>query len=69
MHGHDILKKIENVGDEDGRPSVTVKIVNSGVLGGKTHMIQLKRILELLTSVDFLLLVFCICEVELVSFD
>lgn len=39
VHGHDVLKKIENVGDEDGRPSVTVKIVNCGVLGGKIDII------------------------------
>lgn len=30
MQGHEVLKKIENVGDEEGRPAVTVKIVNSG---------------------------------------
>ncbi|OIW15027.1 hypothetical protein TanjilG_24136 [Lupinus angustifolius] len=28
--GHNILKKIEDVGDEEGRPTVTVKIVNCG---------------------------------------
>lgn len=32
MQGHDVLEKIENVGDEDGRPSVTVKIINCGEL-------------------------------------
>ena len=30
MRGHSILKKIEDVGDEDGLPSVTVKIINCG---------------------------------------
>lgn len=30
MQGHDILKKIEDVGDEEGVPSVTVKIINCG---------------------------------------
>ncbi|CAJ1972098.1 unnamed protein product [Sphenostylis stenocarpa] len=28
--GHDILKKIEDVGDKEGLPSVTVKIINCG---------------------------------------
>lgn len=32
MEGHDVLKKIENAGDDDGKPAVTVKIVNSGEL-------------------------------------
>ena len=32
VHGNEVLKKIENTGDEDGRPSVTVKIVNCGEL-------------------------------------
>ena len=30
MHGLEVLKKIEDVGDEDGRPKVTVKICNCG---------------------------------------
>ncbi|CAO2820722.1 unnamed protein product [Amaranthus hypochondriacus] len=30
VHGLEVLKKIEDVGDEDGRPVVTVKICNSG---------------------------------------
>lgn len=34
MHGYEVLKKIEHVGDDDGRPSVTVKIINSGELHG-----------------------------------
>lgn len=29
---HDVLKKIENAGDDEGKPAVTVKIVNSGEL-------------------------------------
>ncbi|KAG6643821.1 hypothetical protein CIPAW_08G013200 [Carya illinoinensis] len=29
-HGHEVLRKIENAGDEDGRPTVTVKIINCG---------------------------------------
>nr|GLL16752.1 peptidyl-prolyl cis-trans isomerase CYP95 isoform X1 [Ipomoea trifida] len=32
VHGHEVLKKIENVGNEVGKPDVTVKIVNSGEL-------------------------------------
>lgn len=30
VHGHEVLRKIENAGEEDGSPSVTVKIINSG---------------------------------------
>ena len=30
VQGNEVLKKIENVGDEEGRPSVTVKIINCG---------------------------------------
>nr|KYP72436.1 Peptidyl-prolyl cis-trans isomerase cyp5 [Cajanus cajan] len=30
VQGHDVLKKIEHVGDEEGLPSVTVKIINCG---------------------------------------
>jgi len=30
VQGHDVLKKIEEVGDEEGLPSVTVKIINCG---------------------------------------
>ncbi|XP_041021219.1 LOW QUALITY PROTEIN: peptidyl-prolyl cis-trans isomerase CYP95-like [Juglans microcarpa x Juglans regia] len=29
-HGHKVLRKIENAGDENGRPTVTVKIINCG---------------------------------------
>ncbi|KAI8569043.1 hypothetical protein RHMOL_Rhmol02G0247300 [Rhododendron molle] len=32
VEGHDVLEKIENVGDEVGRPSVTVKIISCGEL-------------------------------------
>lgn len=38
VQGNEILKKIENVGDEEGRPSVTVKIINCGeFLEGENH--------------------------------
>lgn len=30
MQGSEVLKKIENVGDEDGIPAFTVKIINCG---------------------------------------
>ncbi|CAL5440313.1 unnamed protein product [Camellia sinensis] len=30
VQGQEVLKKMETVGDEDGRPSVTVKIINCG---------------------------------------
>lgn len=30
VQGSEVLKKIENVGDEDGIPAVTVKIINCG---------------------------------------
>lgn len=37
VDGYEVLKKIEGAGDEDGRPAVTVKIINSGELhDGKT---------------------------------
>ncbi|KAL2548298.1 peptidyl-prolyl cis-trans isomerase CYP95 [Forsythia ovata] len=32
VDGYEVLKKIESAGDEDGRPAVTVKIINSGEL-------------------------------------
>uniref|UniRef100_A0A803MJT1 peptidylprolyl isomerase n=1 Tax=Chenopodium quinoa TaxID=63459 RepID=A0A803MJT1_CHEQI len=32
VHGHEVLKKIEDAGDEDGSPAVTVKVCNSGEL-------------------------------------
>lgn len=30
VHGDEVLRKIENAGEEDGSPSVTVKIINCG---------------------------------------
>lgn len=30
VQGHNVLKKIEEVGDEEGHPTVTVKIINCG---------------------------------------
>ena len=30
VQGHEVLMKIESVGDEDGRLAVTVKIINCG---------------------------------------
>ncbi|KAK8543560.1 hypothetical protein V6N13_076364 [Hibiscus sabdariffa] len=33
VQGNEVLKKIENVGDEEGIPTVTVKIVNCGEVG------------------------------------
>jgi peptidyl-prolyl isomerase G (cyclophilin G) len=30
LQGYDILKKIEDVGNEEGLPAVTVKIINCG---------------------------------------
>jgi len=30
VQGHNILKKIEDVGDEEGLPIVTVKVINCG---------------------------------------
>lgn len=30
VQGHEVLKKIEDAGDEEGRPAVTVKIINCG---------------------------------------
>lgn len=35
LRGDEVLKKIESVGDEEGKPTVTVKIVNSGEFDGK----------------------------------
>ncbi|KAI5393830.1 peptidyl-prolyl cis-trans isomerase CYP95 isoform X2 [Lathyrus oleraceus] len=46
VQGYDVLKKIEDVGDEEGLPSVTVKIVNSGEHnedGKKTHKSKIGR--------------------------
>lgn len=33
MRGHELLTKIEDVGDKDGAPTVTVKIINCGEYG------------------------------------
>ncbi|CAK9176301.1 unnamed protein product [Ilex paraguariensis] len=33
VQGHEVLKKIEQAGDEDGRPAVTVKIIYCGEIG------------------------------------
>lgn len=30
MQGHHVLKRIEDVGDDDGHPTVIVKIINCG---------------------------------------
>lgn len=30
VQGHEVLKKIENAGDEDGNPTVLVKVINCG---------------------------------------
>ena len=32
VQGDKVLKNIEDVGDEEGRPTVTVKIINCGEL-------------------------------------
>ncbi|KAF8393257.1 hypothetical protein HHK36_021498 [Tetracentron sinense] len=38
VEGHEILKKIEHVGTEEGRPDAVVKIINCGeLLEGKNH--------------------------------
>lgn len=34
VHGLDVLRKIEDADNGDGKPSVTVKIINCGVFGG-----------------------------------
>ena len=40
MQGDEVLKKIESAGDEEGRPLVTVKIINCGELKeGKSAVI------------------------------
>ncbi|PNY05515.1 peptidyl-prolyl cis-trans isomerase [Trifolium pratense] len=46
VQGYDILKKIEDVGDEEGLPTVTVKIINCGELNEdtkKTHKLKIGR--------------------------
>ena len=44
MHGHEVLKKIEDVGDEDGKPTVTIIVCNSGEFSesGKPYLIYIK---------------------------
>lgn len=38
VQGLDILKKIEDLGDDDGNPTVTVKIIHCGAYNeGETH--------------------------------
>ena len=39
VQGHNVLKKIEEFGDEEGHPTVTVKIINCGEYseGGKSR--------------------------------
>lgn len=41
VEGDEVLKKIENAGDDEGRPAVLVKIVNSGEInyGRKTKTV------------------------------
>lgn len=34
VHGLDVLRKIEDADDGDGKPNVTVKIINCGVFDG-----------------------------------
>lgn len=46
LQGYDILKKIEDVGNEEGLPAVTVKIINCGEHnedGKKTHKSKIGR--------------------------
>ncbi|GAU15109.1 hypothetical protein TSUD_08470, partial [Trifolium subterraneum] len=46
VRGYDILKKIEDVGDEEGLPTVTVKIINCGEHNEdtkKTHKLKIGR--------------------------
>lgn len=33
VQGDEVLKKIEDAGDDEGRPTVTVKIINCGEFG------------------------------------
>ncbi|GMI92851.1 hypothetical protein HRI_002954400 [Hibiscus trionum] len=43
VQGNEVLKKIENVGDEEGIPTVTVKIVNCGEVSEEKRKNKLKR--------------------------
>ena len=39
VDGQEVLRKIENAGDEDGRPAVTVKIIYCGEYEGKSFQV------------------------------
>lgn len=43
VQGDEVLKKIESVGDEEGRPTVTVKIINCGEFEGKNDGLLCSR--------------------------
>ncbi|KAI7740250.1 hypothetical protein M8C21_021679 [Ambrosia artemisiifolia] len=43
VQGVDVLKKIENVGDEDGRPTVTVKIIYCGEVSERENQSSDKK--------------------------
>lgn len=79
MQGVDVLKKIENAGDEDGRPSVTVKIIycgelsesenqSSGMVDEVSHVAQSYIVaLQLLLSVTRLFLYCGSCYLFLIA--
>lgn len=41
IQGKEVLKKIERVGDEEGKPTVTVKIISCGEYSGGTNILLL----------------------------
>ena len=42
VQGDEVLKNIEDAGDEEGRPTVTVKIVNCGeFIEGKNSLVNI----------------------------
>lgn len=41
IQGKEVLKKIERVGDEEGEPTVTVKIIRCGEYSGGTNILLL----------------------------
>jgi peptidylprolyl isomerase/peptidyl-prolyl isomerase G (cyclophilin G) len=41
IQGKEILKKIERVGDEEGKPTVSVKIIRCGEYSGGTNLLLL----------------------------
>ena len=41
IQGKEVLKKIEHVGDEEGKPTVTVKIIRCGEYSGGTNILLL----------------------------